>query len=1517
MRPAARHAETRTAPLPAARFRSAPGARNADGALESRGVFLRRRRRRASLAAALHFAGILSLNSIACASTASLTPAQTEFFENKIRPVLAGECYECHSARQVKGGLRLDWRDALLKGGNSGPAIVPGDAKNSLLITAITHARADLKMPEKGVKLDDAVIRDFIKWVNDGAPDPRTAPPAESAAAASTWDATLAARRTWWSFQPVTKPAVPTPKNAAWSRHPVDRFLLAKMEERGLQPASPADPRVLMRRLYFALTGLPPKPDEVERFVADPADLSDKLTLLTDRLLASPHFGERWARHWMDLVRYAETHGSEGDPEIREAWRYRDYLIRAFNADVPVDRLIREHIAGDLLPHPRLNRAEGLNESILGIASLRLNEHGFQPVDTLDDQVKTIENQIDVLSKAFQAQTVACARCHDHKFDPISQRDFYALYGVLASTRPAQVQVDTPELLTKNRDALAKLKGEIKTKLAEAWLAAGDDVPKKLQPGADTGDDLTQRVRELEKKLGEIESAARAKLTEQRRGADAASPSPRPSPQGRGGGGGRPVNGGSASKPPSASDSKKDGEVVSLSPRKSAGVRGNASSELSNAVALPHPIARWSFEGNARDSIGALHGELFGDANIRNGRLILNGADAYARTAPLVRDLKEKTLEAWVALADLDQRGGGVITVESANGSIFDSIVFAEKAPRKWVNGSNHFRRSKMLDGPDETAAPGELIHVAVVYRADNSIAVHRNGALYAEPYTPGGPESALHTFLAGDAHLLFGRRHTGGARAYLAGQIDEARLYDRALTAGEVAASFRAGPAGVGEAELIAVLTSEQRARREALKRELASAKQEVEARLKKTSMSNVLAEAAKDEAHPLHAWAKLGRVSDAEFGKAWEEFAVQQTPPADEGGVRTVWNLAAGDDTQWFRSGLQLPGIASSTGEFALEADGERIVTGIYPAGVYSHALSQKHGGLFTSPRFKVESDWISVRALGGGGAAVRLIVDNYPLGINSIFPKAALENHEPGWIRLDTNYRKGSWAYLEFGTVDDLTRPVAGKKKPEMSAGGRSFFGVERVVFHDRKEPPRETNAVTAWLLAGAAPKSAGELAARYGALLKEAVRAWRDNKLSEPQRALLDFAARRDLLPNTLGELPAVAPLVAEYRKREGEVPVPRRAPGVIETQAFDAPLMPRGDHTRSGDPVPRGYLQVLGSGEFFAKTDTRHGSSAPVPLTPTLSLGGREKPSAARSGSDAPSSATAGGSRLPLLKGEGRGEGEKHVRGSASGRLQLADAMASPTNPLTARVMVNRLWHQLFGRGLVPTVDNFGRLGDKPTHPELLDYLAVKFIEDGWSTKKMIRFLVTSRAWQMSSESSARAREVDPANELLSHFRVRRLEAEAIRDSLLAVSGELDATMFGRPVSIGDQRRRSIYLAVRRTAMSPFLEVFDAAKPFTTQGQRDVTNVPAQSLALLNDPFVIHCAGRWAKSVVAQTPGAMAEARVRRMFETALARPPSTVELEHARRYLAELTGEDAWRDFAQSLFNLKEFIYVR
>jgi len=321
--------------------------------------------------------------------------------------------------------------------------------------------------------------------------------------------------------------------------------------------------------------------------------------------------------------------------------------------------------------------------------------------------------------------------------------------------------------------------------------------------------------------------------------------------------------------------------------------------------------------------------------------------------------------------------------------------------------------------------------------------------------------------------------------------------------------------------------------------------------------------------------------------------------------------------------------------------------------------------------------------------------------------------------------------------------------------------------------------------------------------------------------------------------------------------------------VLETAGEDAPLMPRGDHLKPGELVPRGFLQVLGKADFGFKGDKSH----------------------------------------------------------HTGRLELAELIADAKNPLTARVMVNRIWQHLFGRGIVATVDNFGRLGAEPTHPELLDYLATQLVKGGWSEKKLIRALMLSQTWQQSSKGTERAIQVDGANDLLSHYRVRRIEAESIRDALLAVAGKLEAKQFGPPVFDNAAPRRSVYLAVRRTNLNPFLEVFDAPKPFTTLGRRDATNVPAQSLTLLNDPFVIGLARDWAKALIARDE--TEEARLRRMFEQAFARPPSVQELQQCVDYLALLgteqkvsaaeraKSEAVWQDFAQSLFNLKEFIYIR
>jgi len=1056
-------------------------------------------------------------------SAAGQSP-DSDFFERYVRPVLARSCQGCHGAKVEQAGLRLDSRAALLKGGASGPAVTPGDPKASLLVKAVRHEGP--KMPLGGGKLKAEEIAAIEEWVKQGAPWANDAP-------ATVAEKTIRERANdYWALRPVAKPSSPPVTRRDWGRTPVDAFILAALEKSKLSPAPQADRATLLRRVTFDLTGLPPKPEEVTAFTSDASP--EAFAKVVDRLLKSPRFGEHWARHWMDLVRYSESHGSQGDFDLPEAWSYRDYLIRALNQDVPYDQLVREHLAGDLLAKPRINQTENINESIIGPAHLRMVEYGYVPVDALGDQFNVVDNQIDVISKAFQGLTVSCARCHDHKFDPITQRDFYALYGVLASSRPGQVVIDTPARLSLHHDELMKLRAGLRDELGRLWLDAKPDLSAELPD------------------------------------------------------------------PPAPANTNAAGKKPEPPPKPDYG-----------------PLALW-------------------------------------------RELKD--------------------------------------------------------------LAPGE---------------------------------------------------------------------------------AFR------------------------------------------------------------------------AEWNKAAENLNMEIADRREfnSKGFRRIWDLAKPTDYQaWFRTGNGLPAQPYRAGEFYVLTEGDRAVNGIYPAGAYPHLLSRKHSGVLQSPRFKIDSDFISLRVLGGDFAWARIVVENYALGNGGIFPATNLSDDKMRWLRFDTKYRRGSHAYIELAQLEDRARIPGGA-----STDGRSHFGIADVVFHDADRSPKDETVHAALLLEGPIPQSAAQLSDRYFTVLRACVAAWTAGSLSNAQAAFLDFFVRNALLPNTKKQLPGdVIALVERYRTLETEVPVPRRAPGVTPGTAFEQPLFVRGNHLNPGPPVPRRYLEVFGSRPFDS---------------------------------------------------------------ALSGRLELAEAIANPANPLTARVMVNRIWHHLFGRGIVRTVDNFGRNGDTPSHPDLLDYLAHRFIDEGWSIKAMIRLLVTSSAYQLSSTPSAESSQLDSANVLLQHARRRRLTAEAIRDAILSVSGQLETKPYGRGIDVyytgktdgggkvgplDGARRRSVYQRIKRNAQNPFLEVFDSPKPASTRGQRDSTNVPAQSLAMLNDPFVLDQASKWASSILADG-GVDVRDRIARMFLRALGRPATADEISASLDYLARAGGDNAgllshqqaWQDFAHSIFNFKEFLYLR
>jgi hypothetical protein len=414
------------------------------------------------------------------ADVPALDPAGIEFFEKKVRPVLARHCYACHSAdaqrnRKLRGGLRLDSRDAMRKGGDSGPALVPGRPADSLLIRSIRHD-GDRKMPPAG-KLPDAVLADLERWVRMGAPDPRSDAPRPAGRLAGM---TVEEGRAFWAYRPPQRPAVPAVRDAAWPAGDIDRFILARLEQEGLRPAAEADRVVLVRRLYFDLLGLPPTPEEVQQFAADSDP--NAYEKLVDRLLASPHFGERWGRHWLDVARFGESLTLRGFV-LKEAWRYRDHVIDAFNEDVPFDRFVREQVAGDLLPAatPADRRRQLVATTFLMLGNTNLEEQ-----DKKQLRMDVVDEQLDVIGKAVLAQTVTCARCHDHKFDPIPTADYYALAGILRNSRALEhanvsrwievpLPADPPEeaALQKHEAAVAALQTRIQAVRSRAAPGRG------------------------------------------------------------------------------------------------------------------------------------------------------------------------------------------------------------------------------------------------------------------------------------------------------------------------------------------------------------------------------------------------------------------------------------------------------------------------------------------------------------------------------------------------------------------------------------------------------------------------------------------------------------------------------------------------------------------------------------------------------------------------------------------------------------------------------------------------------------------------------------------------------------------------------------------------------------------------------------------------------------------------------------------------------------------------------------
>ena len=978
-------------------------------------------------------------------------------FNNHIRPILSQNCFTCHGpdSSSRKANLRLDNLEgatAILK--NGGAAIVPGKPSKSLLIKRISDTNPELQMPPPEVKkiLSDYEIALLTKWIKQGAE----------------W-------KPHWAFIPPQEPELPSLLRTAAPSEIIDYLVDKAIKSRQLAPSPKANKQTLIRRVAYLLTGLPPKPTELQSFLADSTDRAYEQMI--NQYLASPQYGERWARHWMDLVRYGEYMGHEFDFPISGAWQYRDYLIRAFNQDVPYDLLVKEHLSGDMLAAPRYHPEEGFNESILGTGYFYLGEGKHSPVSLKKEEADRIDNVIDVTSKTFQALTVSCARCHDHKFDPIPATDYYAMYGMVESARLGPV-------------------------------------PARITP------EKEQQIR----KLKEIKDKIRAQIGKQ----------------------------------------------------------------LSQAIEQPTP----KFISEQKQFIQNL-GEPSADTKV-------------AQNYDMIGDFRQGTWEGW-----------------------------------------------------------------------------HVNGFAFGETPLMGEP--------------VFSK---------------------------------------------------------------------------------------------------KSHRLKNLEGGFA---------------------------SSRAFSSGLQ---------------------------------------GSLRSSNFIIEADSIAISARGNK-SSIRIIVDNFQLIQYPLYGSLEKVIDTEKWktFVFDVSMVKGHKAYIEFlpGHYDRYQYRIL----PE------NYVEVQYALAFDKEFPDRQ--------LLPPAQSNDFSLSEK-----KQVVEDWAKNQTDVKQIHFLNKLIKKISKKKYTS---TIVPLMQEYHSIAAELYDPTHFIGLTEGDAIFSPVFIRGDFNQlSTEKVQRQFLHAI---EVESDSFPQQGS----------------------------------------------------------GRLAWAEAVTNPNNPLTARVMVNRLWHHLFGKGIVETVDNFGLQGKFPSHPALLDYLAQLFVEEGWSMKRTIKHILMSESFQRSSKNLEKNQIIDPDNNFLHHFPVQRLEAEAIRDGILAVSGRLDLTMYGisvpvhltdfmtgrgRPTISGPldgAGRRSIYITIRRNFLSPMMLVFDMPIPFSTFGRRNTTNVPAQSLTLMNDSFVHEQAKLWADNLLNKESLSTTE-RIQEIYLQAFSRQALPNELKRAEDILESLSktynqsfevmknDPKLWADYCHSIFNLKEFIHL-
>ncbi len=1522
---------------------------------------------------------------------ATFTAEQFEFFETEIRPLLVEHCQRCHGPDEHKGNLRLDSREAVLAGGDTGPAVVQGTVDAGELLKAVSYDPAGYQMPPDG-QLPEESIALLRRWVEMGAPWPDN-----EATSVAQAEFDLASRAEHWSFQDLVHSAAPDVAHQEWCRSPLDRFILARLESAGLTPASEVNRDLWIRRVYFDVIGLPPSAGEVSDFLAD--ESPEACSRVVDRLLASPRFGERWARHWLDLTRYTETRGHQYDYNIPNTWHYRDYVIRAFNADVPFDQFVIEHVAGDLLGTATSNqpladaaRPTGESQAIHWphetFLTAATDDAGPAPAsgDSTEVGGETATTTFTAEQLEFFETDVRpllvenCQRCHG----PDEQKGNLRLDSRSAvlqggDTGPAIVpgQPDQSELVLAISYDPAGYQMPPDGKLPDDAIAT---LTRWVEMGAPWPDEqLEADARE------EFDFEGRAQRWSFQPLQHVAVPEVRQPAWCR-----NPLDAFVMSQL----------EAVSLSPANEADRRtwlrrvyldvigvppslaataaflsdtSPAAYEtvIDNLLASPQFGERWGRHWLDLARFADSRGHEF-DADVPNSwhyRDYVIRAFNYDLpydqfvvehvAGDLLRSEREHAL---ALLRDGRDLPPGYIVFTAADGTIqfASDQVESSRRPREY------YARHREENGANESMLAtgfwffGEGVHSPVDIRQDEGERFADMIDVFSKTFlgmTVACARCHDHKFdpiRQADFYALQGYLQSTSYRQAMfettdhnlavARQLDE--WQDRARpellrTFAELSrpvverlpAYLAAAREWIASAAVEAdeTFTPEQfsEAQREQLLQ--LALERELDGDLL-TEWTAHLLRARNDVADPFHTVAQPDMISfmrqlreqlQAELTRKYERSA--NSEPVDDSPVVAVIYAASpyAFPNPSLAEGHTLgqDGVSFGTGEVAAGdlimsddpgAPISRIVTEpairrdpVWNDLSYTPGTIDDPGRLDTWERggrtlrtasFDITSGKVFIYLRGGCRTYVEVdshTINNGPLH-GSLMAEHSLPENDPEGLR---------WRWVEH----DVTRYQGHRAHLQVVLRGTEPLEIAAIVQSDRVPGSEPLSPPTPWwhsLHERTASFSEPVILNGAAAVLRFNLDILTDTNpplmltSQEPiRRYLLEWmrshpelfglnsdAARARFTEVATPLLAERAAIVADIRTQSAT------APCMMEISPEDEYLFVRGNWKKPGDVIPRRFLEVFGG----------HGPA------------------------DAADSS---------------------ANHRDSGRLDLALQLVDPEQtPILPRVIVNRIWLHYFGRGLVPTPDDFGHLGELPSHPELLDWLANELVEHDWSLKHIHRIILLSSAYRMSSDAVDPAAEAaDPNNLLLHRMNVKRMEAEIIRDAMLAISGSLNETMYGPPIPVyltpfmegrgrpgtsgpldGDGRR-SIYISVRRNFLDPMFQAFDFPLPHTTVGRRSISNVPAQALTLMNSPLVHELSQRWATRMLDETTGTGIDAKIAWLYESAFSRPATDAELSIGREFLQARAAESGaavdspilWAEFCHVLLNTKEFIFVR